>query len=370
MTKVYILYTGGTIGSEGNPLAPVSGSEFQKLVNRMPGLEEGLVVGYSGLQYKIDWFDYTLDSANLTPTDWIVIAQKIVIHYAEYDGFVVLHGTDTMSFTASALSFLLAGLSKPVILTGSQLPLSLTLNDALPNLIGAIVLAGTSCVAECCLYFDSLLLRGNRSVKVDANRFAAFGSPNYPALGTVGTEITIYDRLCLSPPSPDVSMSEPQNLDRLGVQLEAMKATLPEFSIISMILYPGIQQSTMEAVLNGTQPPVRGMVLQAFGEGNGPSQPAFLDVLRRASERGVVLMDNTQVLGGSVNIGAYHTGSGLAQAGAISAYDMTPEASLAKLIYLFGIGLSPEAVRLKMQQPLAGEISPHQPENTTSIMPR
>ena len=370
MSRVYVLYTGGTIGCEGSPLAPAPGPAFGKLVGSMPGLKQGSVAGYDSLHYDLDWFEQTLDSSNITPSDWITIAQRIVERYAEYDGFVVLHGTDTMSFTASALSFLLPGLSKPVILTGSQLPLGFTLSDALPNLVGAIVLAGTSRVPECCLYFNSLLMRGNRSVKVNANLFAAFASPNYPALGTVGTEITLFDRLCLPPPPPEVSMSEAANLARVRFQLERMHAAVLEFSIVSVVLYPGIQGSTVEAILNGTRPRVRGMILQAFGEGNGPSQPTFLDVLRRANDRGVVIMDNTQVLGGTVNVDAYHTGSSLAQAGACSAFDMTPEAALAKMVALFGCGEEFRGVKSRMQQSLAGEITPPITTGITSMTPR
>jgi L-asparaginase len=374
MSSVYVLYTGGTIGSFGDPLGPMTGPQFTALVESMPGLGGGQVAGSSPLvTYTIDWLDPTLDSSNMTPSDWVTIAQRLASNYAPYDGFVVLHGTDTMAFTASALSFLLPGLSKPVILTGSQLPLSYTLNDALPNLVGAIVLAGTTQVPESCLYFDSTLLRGNRSVKVDASRFGAFRSPNFPPLGTVGTETTINTALVLPPPPPSTSLSQPANLEALQNQLASIAETITTFSVIALILYPGVWASTVSSMLDGTAPPVSGLVIEAFGEGNGPSNAtpsgaALLQVLTNANAAGIVMMDNTQVLAGTVNNEAYATGSGLAQAGALSAYDMTPESSLSKLVYLFACGVPSGQVKTLMQQSLAGEITPPDAAGTTSYV--
>ncbi len=369
MASVYVLYTGGTIGSVGNPLAPMSGPAFRELMAAMPGLHGGRVANYPDLTYAVDWFDAALDSSNMTPADWVTIAARLVRNYDRHDGFVVLHGTDTMAFTAAALSFLLPGLSKPVILTGSQLPLAYTLTDALTNLVGAIVLAGTSQIPESCLYFGSLLLRGNRAVKVNATQFAGFASPNYPVLATVGSEITIGAGQLLPQPPASSSLANPVNLRAVEDQLAAIAAALGEFSVVAMILYPGIGASFAQAIVGGTHPPVRGVVIESFGEGNGPSNPAFLAVLAQADANGVVLMDNTQVLGGAVNIGAYATGSGLARAGALSAYDMTPEASLAKLVYLFGSGLSSAAVKQQMQQSFAGEISLPTASGATSLAP-
>ncbi len=358
MASVYILYTGGTIGCIGSPLAPMSGADFQRLVETMPGLAGGQVAGYPGLRYTMDWFDAPLDSSNMAPADWIKIAHRLLSVYAEHDGFVVLHGTDTMAFSASALSFFLPGLDKPLVFTGSQVPLAMTLSDALPNLVGAIVMAGLSAVRESLLYFGGLLLRGNRSAKVNANQFGAFASPNFPPIAMVGTEITINAGLALPAPPASTSLSDQGHRDAIATQLSRQEAALADFAVTVMSLYPGIGGSAAHALLNGTRPPVRGVVIEAFGEGNGPSGADFLEVLSAASAAGTVLMDNTQVLSGSVNINAYATGSGLSQAGATSAYDMTPEASLTKLVYLLSLGIDPEEVRLRMQQSLAGEVTP------------
>jgi L-asparaginase len=356
MSSVYVLYTGGTIGCTGSPLAPMPGPQFEALVQSMPGLANGAVAGYPGLQYTVAWFEQPLDSSNMTPSDWITIAKALVAVYADYDGFVVLHGTDTMAYSAAAMSFLLPGLSKPVVFSGSQIPLEATLNDALPNLTGAIVLAGTTSIPESLLYFDSLLLRGNRSVKVNANQFAAFASPNFPPLATVGTETTIQSELLLPAPAWSVSLSNPVNLSAIGAQLARQTQAVLNFAIVVMTLYPGINASLANAMLNASSPAPKGVVIEAFGEGNGPSNPAFLQVLSKANAAGVVLMANTQVLAGSVNIGAYATG--LAGVGAISAYDMVPSASLAKLVYLTSLGMAPASIKIAMQTSIAGEITP------------
>lgn len=358
MAKVYVLYTGGTIGCKPNDqgaLAPMPGPEFEQLVLSMPGLANHQVADYPGLTWTMEWFDTTLDSSNMTPSDWITIARKLTSVYQEYDGFVVLHGTDTMAYTASALSFLLPGLSKPVVVSGSQVPLIFSLTDALTNLVGAIVVAGTVAIPEATVYFDTKLLRGNRSEKINANQFAGFGSPNFPPLAEVGSFITQNTALWLPMPGPDTSLSEPANLAACQAALDAQAQAVTGFSAVMLWLYPGIQASTVTAVLNATQPAVKGAVLLAFGEGNGPSDPAFLQALSDANANDVVLMDNTQVQAGSVLPGAYATGLGAV--GAIGAYDMTPEASLAKLVCLFAAGKSSAEVKALMPVPLVGELT-------------
>jgi len=359
MPHVYVLYTGGTIGCHGQPLAPMPGPAFAALVDSMPGLAGQRVQGYETLRYTIRWLDQILDSSNMTPADWVTIAQHILSVYPEYDGFVVLHGTDTMSWTSSALSFLLRGLNKPVVLTGSQVPLAFPLTDGLRNLTGAITIAGGQPIPEVCLCFDALVLRGNRAVKVNASQFAAFASPNYPPLGTLGIETVIDWSHVRPPPPPSISLGVAANLAALRDQLARLAPELERFSVISLVLFPGMHASMLQAIFQQTRPPIRGVVLGAFGEGNAPSNPEFLAAIAAAHREGVVIVDGTQVLGGGVNIGAYQTGSGLGRAGAISAHDLTPEASLAKLIYLLARGDSPASIAAHMARNMRGEMASH-----------
>jgi L-asparaginase len=358
MTQVYVLYTGGTIGSSGSPLAPMSGPDFTKLVHSMPGLTDSQVTGYDDLFYTIDYLDTPLDSSNMTPPDWIVIAQRILSNYISYDGFVILHGTDTMSWTAAALSFFLEGLTKPVILTGSQLPLAYAINDALLNLTSSIVLAGTTGIPEVCLFCNSELLRGNRTIKADTSALSAFVSPNFPPLAMIGHYPRVNTSLILPPPPLSTSLSNPNHVIRLQNDLHAMATAIHNFSVVSVTLFPGIQSTTMlEAVLRETQPPIRGIVLGTFGAGNAPLSPAFLDILSAANERGITIVDSTQVLKGTVNITAYQTGSALLQAGAISGHDLTPEAVFTKLLYLIASDLDQKEVKAQMQINLRGEMT-------------
>jgi L-asparaginase len=358
MGQVYVLYTGGTIGSTGSPLAPMPGSDFIKLVLSMPGLADFQIAGYDGLHYVIDYLDTPLDSSNMTPSDWIIIAQRILSNYADYDGFVVLHGTDTMSWTAAALSFFLEGLTKPVILTGSQLPLSHALNDALLNLVGAIVLAGTTSIPEVCLFCNAELMRGNRTIKADTSALSAFVSPNFPPLATIGNHPIVNTGLILPSPSLTTSLANPDHVVRLQHTLQTMATTIHDFSVVSVTLFPGIQCTTMLAtLLEGTQPPIRGIVLGTFGAGNAPLSPAFLDMIADANTRGITIVDSTQVMKGAVNLTAYQTGSGLLKAGAISGHDLTPEAVLTKLIYLITCGLDQHEVKVQMQTELRGEMT-------------
>jgi L-asparaginase len=361
MASVCVLYTGGTIGCEGDPLSPMACGAFTGLVESMPGLSGGGVAQYQGLTYAIRCVDPPLDSCDMTPSNWVQIARLIVLNYAKYDGFVVLHGTDTLAFTASALSFMLPGLSKPVVLTGSQLPLNHTLSDALANLTGAIVMAGTAPVPEVCVYFGSQLLRGNRSAKVNANQFAAFGSPNYPPLGMVGTITSIHTDLALPPPPSSTSLSVGANLRALQDTLESLAAAVTAFGVVVLALYPGITAGTVKGVLGEAAPgvPVKGMVIKAYGAGHGPSS-TLGPVLRQAADDGVVLVYTTQVPAGWVHGSAYATGLP-----AIGAGDMTAEASLAKLVWLLGTGalagMSHDRVIAAVETPLAGEISPTSP---------
>ncbi len=334
--RLYIAYTGGTIGMcrTADGYAPALGYLASQMAE-MPELRDPRMPAYDIHEYSP-----LLDSSNMTPADWLRIGQDIVAHYDAYDGFIVLHGTDTMAYTASALPFLLQGLRKPVILTGSQIPLCEIRNDARANLITSMVIAAEHPVPEVCLYFGNRLLRGCRSVKVDADGLDAFDSPNYPPLGTVGVDIMIdWSHVVAAPNTPGLTLTRP-----------VVQATVGAFRI-----FPGLSPALLHNVL---QPPLHGLVLETYGVGNAPDRDeAFLAEIREATARGVVIVNCTQCLRGSVRQGEYAAGAALARAGVISGHDMTAEAALCKLFYLFSIGLSPDEVKAQMGRSLCGEVT-------------
>jgi len=269
----------------------------------------------------------------------VEIARDLAANYDKYDGFVVVHGTDTMAYTASALPFMLHGLGKPVVITGSQIPLCEIRNDARENLITSLMIAADYAIPEVCLYFGGKLLRGCRSVKVSASGFAAFDSPNFPPLGTVGIDIDVNWELVRK--------------SKRAQQLKVQELAAPVVSALR--LFPGISP---ELVRNVLRPPLQGLVLEAYGVGNGPDQDtAFIDALTEATKRGVVIVDCTQCLEGRVDLAEYAAGSALARAGVISGSDMSAEAALAKLYYLFSRGDGPEKVKREMQRDLCGELT-------------
>jgi L-asparaginase len=293
--------------------------------------------------YDVHELEPLLDSSNMTPGDWLRIAELIRDRHAEYDGFLVVHGTDTMAFTASALSFMLQPLDKPVVLTGSQLPLSVTRTDAQSNLLTSLLLLGQHAdrLAGVHLFFNDRLYRGNRVTKVNADAFAAFDSPNFPPVGTAGINLDVdWDRV----PTPECPARTP-DVTALG------SATVSAFR-----LFPGLEADHLDNVL---APPVQGVVLECFGSGNAPSaNEQFLAAIRQATDRGVVIVAVTQPLRGTADLDLYATGQALAGAGVVSGYDMTTEAALAKLYYLFEQGHSPEEVCALIQQNLRGELTP------------
>jgi len=313
--------------------APAPGFLAEQM-RAMPELADPLMPAYD-----IHEYEPLLDSSNMRPADWVRIGRDIVKHYDEYEGFVVLHGTDTMAYTASALPFFIHGLAKPVVITGSQIPLSEVRNDARTSLITSMLIASQANVPEVCLYFGSKLLRGCRSTKVHADGLEAFDSPNYPALGIVGVEVEI-DATRVRPP-------------RSGAP--RLAELVREATVGAFRLFPGLSSELLRNVL---QPPLEGLVLLAYGVGNGPDRDeGLLRVIREATDRGVVIVACTQCLRGSVHLGEYATGAALASAGVISGFDMTTEAALCKLYYLFSTGRRPDEVRRLMGKDLCGELT-------------
>lgn len=334
--RVLMVYNGGTIGMKRSQdgYAPETGY-LQAQMEAIPAFRHNSLPQWDILEQQP-----LIDSSNMHPDRWWGIAQDIARHYDDYDGFVVLHGTDTLAYTASALPFMLQGLRKPVILTGSQIPLCEIRNDAQENLITSLLLAAHYPVPEVCLYFGGRLMRGCRSVKIDAMGFQAFASPNYPLLGQAGIEIEIFwERVKPAPLQPPALTIQALNKATVG----------------ALRLFPGISATVLENML---KPPLQGLVLEAYGVGNGPANdPVFLRVLRQASERGIVIVDCTQCIMGHVDLSGYATGRALSEAGILSGGDMTTEAALAKLYYLLSAGLSPAEVRTQMSENLCGELT-------------
>ena len=333
--KVLIIYTGGTIGMKKteNGYAPVSGF-FGSAIAEIPDLSREGVPAWDLLEMSP-----LLDSSDMTVREWNEIAKCIYDSYSDYDGFVVLHGTDTMAYTASALSFMLEGLDKPVILTGSQIPLSEVRSDGRDNLITSLIIAGEGVVREVCLYFSGKLLRGNRAMKMSADDLVAFDSPNYPHLADVGITIRY-------------------NYSAIGGYPAIPRAlrTLDSVPIGVLKVFPGIQFGLFESIMTDK---LSGIVLETFGAGNIPSggTEQLIPIISCAFASGTVITVASQCPSGTVSLGAYETSSGLKAAGAVSALDMTTEAAVAKLYYLFSKGIEKEKIKTMMEQSLRGELT-------------
>lgn len=338
--KILVIYTGGTIGMmvdpESKALMPF---EFKNIHQQLPML--------SLIEADITFKDMLplIDSSDTNPDFWIRLAKMIGEEYDHYDGFVILHGTDTMAYTASALSFLLENLSKPVILTGSQLPLGVIRTDGRRNILNAIAVAAESVndkpiIQEVGIYFQNNLYRGNRTYKDNAARFNAFSSPNYPKLAQVNTNIE-YNRNAI----------HTETEDRPLIVHDKMN---DEIAIIK--LYPGIKRSFLESVFNA--PGIRAIVMETFGVGNAPTSPEFISLLKDAVDRGILIVNVTQCKGGGgVEMGKYLTGKHLADLGIASGHDMTTEAAVTKLMFLLGQHQDNKAVKQLMESPLRGELT-------------
>lgn len=338
--RILLIYTGGTIGMIENP---VTGSlqpfDFTHLIDNVPKIKM--------LDYVIDNIQFTppIDSSDMNPEHWKQIARAIEDNYEAYDGFVVLHGTDTMAYTASALSFMLGNLSKPVIITGSQLPIGEVRTDGEENLITALQIAasrdadGKPTVREVAILFENYLWRGNRSTKRSADNFNAFRSNNYPELAKIGLGIH-FRRTSLT------------HTDK-GGGLEIY----PEMdtNVMAIDLFPGLSRCVVEHML--AAPGIKGVVLRTYGAGNGPSEKWFLNALTQAVANGIVIVNVTQCVNGGVYPRRYLTGDKIASTGVVSGHDITFEAAIAKLMHLFGRGFTPAEVRKRFSRPISGEIT-------------
>lgn len=338
-SSVLLIYTGGTVGMKQDPVdQTLKPFDFSSLMEEVPELRK------FALRIDSYTFDPLIDSSDIEPSLWVKLAELIRRNYDAYDGFVVLHGTDTMAYSASALSFMLSNLDKPVIFTGSQLPIGQPRTDGKENIISSVEIAGSrepdgrATVPEVCIFFNSLLLRGNRSTKVDASGFEAFRSPNFPPLAEAGIDIRYNREAILRPYGGSFSVS---------TQLDTAVSILK--------VHPGITERVVEDVLLGRG--TRAVIIETFGCGNAPSRGWFLDIVRRASSEGKILFNVTQCPRGGVNMDLYATGRALKDAGVLSGDDITTESALGKLFYLMGKSDDNEYVKAHLEEDLRGEIS-------------
>ena len=289
--------------------------------------------------YELVEFEPVMDSSDMMPSDWQAIAKIVYQRYADFDGFVVLHGTDTMAYTASALPFMLPGLDKTVVITGSQIPLSEVRNDARENLITALMVAADFDVPEICVLFGKHLLRGCRTTKFSASSFDAFDSPNYPPLATVGTRIDLNENAIRRP-----NKSQTLALENIEAQ-----------EVATFRLFPGVSAAVLRNLL---QQPLKALVLESYGVGNGPTtNPDFINAINEATENGTIIVNCSQCRHGTVRQTNYATGTALLEAGAISGGDLTIETTIAKLLFLFSANLSIDDVKKRMQTNMVGELT-------------
>ena len=338
--SVLLIYTGGTIGMIENPeTGALEAFNFDQLQENVPELKR--------FNYRISSYQFNppIDSSDMEPSLWAKLVKIIEYNYDNFDGFVILHGTDTMAYTASALSFMLENLSKPVILTGSQLPIGVLRTDGKENLITSIEIAaarhhdGTAIVPEVCIFFENHLLRGNRTTKINAENFNAFRSYNYPALATVGIHIK-YEYDMIRKVDPSIPMHAHYAFDT---------------NVVILTLFPGIQENVVSNILH--TPGLKAVVLKTYGSGNAPQKEWFIHQLSDATRRGIVIVNISQCQTGMVEMARYETGLQLIDAGVISGYDSTVESVLTKLMFLLGHNLTPREIRSELNRSIAGEFT-------------
>lgn len=333
--KIYIAYTGGTIGMKASShgYIPVKG-HLTESISTMPDFYRDEMP-----EFTIHEYQPLIDSSNMAPVDWQRIADDIYDNYDEYDGFVVLHGTDTMAYTSSALSFMFENLSKPVIVTGSQIPFSQLRSDGQVNLLNSLFIAANYPINEVGLFFNNRLFRGNRSIKAYADGFNAFDSPNMEPLLEAGINIKLLAG----------KVSEPSNR-----KLTLSNITPQPIGVVH--LYPGI---SVDLIKNIIRQPVKALIIRSYGVGNAPQNKELLACLATANEQGIIIVNCSQCIKGTVNMDGYATGVSLSQCGIISGTDMTLEATLTKLHYLLSQNLSQEDIKQQIQANLRGELTQH-----------